>query len=196
MSKRDYDHLFKIVLVGDSGVGKSSVLMRYTDNSFSESYISTIGVDFRFKTINLNGENIKLQIWDTAGQERFRSITSSFYRGADAIIMVYDITDKQSFTNIDYWLMEAKKHTNDRNLPIIIIGNKSERTDRCVQFVELKKIATDHDTLFTECSARTGDNIDKLFIQMADILVKNKGLPPIKNIIIPTKDEPKKTKCC
>lgn len=98
--KRDYDYLFKLVLIGDSSVGKSCLLLRFADDSFTESYISTIGVDFRFRTVKIEDKTVKLQIWDTAGQERFRTITSAYYRGADGIIMVYDVTRRESFDHV------------------------------------------------------------------------------------------------
>merc|ERR1711879_695957 len=99
--KRDYDHLFKLVLIGNSGAGKSCLLLRFADDSFTDTYISTIGVDFRFRTVTIDNITVKLQIWDTAGQERFRTITSAYYRGAHGIIVVYDITNEESFGNID-----------------------------------------------------------------------------------------------
>jgi Ras-related protein Rab-1A len=104
MSKGEYLHLFKIVLVGNSCVGKSSIVIRYADNDFSDVFLATIGVDFRFKSFMLNGESVKLQIWDTAGQEKFRTITSSYYRGAHALMIVFDITDLQSYQDATtYW---------------------------------------------------------------------------------------------
>ena len=102
----EYDYLFKIVLVGDSGVGKSSLVLKYTDDVYNDNFISTIGVDFKIHTININGKQVKLQIWDTAGQERFKSITASYYKGAHCIIFVYDITDSQSFLNLKKWIMK------------------------------------------------------------------------------------------
>merc|ERR1719375_307170 len=126
--KRDYDHLFKLVLIGDSGVGKSCLLQRFADDAFTDSYITTIGVDFRFKTIPVDKKTIKLQIWDTAGQERFRTITSAYYRGADGIIMVYDTTDRESFDHIDSWVQEVDKYATDGTCKILV-GNKCDSED-------------------------------------------------------------------
>jgi Ras-related protein Rab-1A len=116
--------LFKIVLVGDSGVGKSCLLLRFADDTFSESYISTIGVDFRFKTLSIDGQIVKLQIWDTAGQERFKTITSAYYRGADGVILVFDKTSRDTFNNIASWLEEINKYSETSTR--ILVGNKDD----------------------------------------------------------------------
>ena len=105
--KKDYDHLFKLVLLGDSSVGKSCILVRFADDDFFENYISTIGVDFRFKSLQMQEKKIKLQIWDTAGQERFRTITNAYYRGADGIILVFDLCKRSSFLSLKDWLIEV-----------------------------------------------------------------------------------------
>mmetsp|Transcript_49208 Transcript_49208/g.71860 ORF Transcript_49208/g.71860 Transcript_49208/m.71860 type:complete len:109 (+) Transcript_49208:102-428(+) len=105
----EYDYLFKLLLIGDSGVGKSCLLLRFADDTYTESYISTIGVDFKIRTITQDSKTVKLQIWDTAGQERFRTITSSYYRGAHGIIVVYDVTDMESFNNVKQWLHEIDR---------------------------------------------------------------------------------------
>ena len=109
----DYYYLFKILLIGNSGVGKSSLLLRFADDTFTDNFMPTIGVDFKIRTLEVDGKTIKLQIWDTAGQERFKTITSSYYKGAHGIIVVYDITDKESFKNIDTWMNEVEKHASD-----------------------------------------------------------------------------------
>jgi len=127
--KRDYDHLFKLVLIGDSGVGKSCLLLRFADDKFTNSYITTIGVDFRFKTIPVNNKTIKLQIWDTAGQERFRTITSAYYRGADGIIIVYDVTDRESFNHIEEWVAEVNKYASTTTCKLLI-GNKCDEVSK------------------------------------------------------------------
>ena len=157
--KRDYDHLFKLVLIGDSGVGKSCFLLRFADDSFTDSYITTIGVDFRFKTIPVSSKTVKLQIWDTAGQERFRTITSAYYRGADGIIMMYDTCDKDSFDNIDEWLKEVNKYANE-NTCKILVGNKSDQAaDRQVSFEAGQKKAQEMGLQVLETSAKSNTNV-------------------------------------
>lgn len=121
-----------MVVIGDTGVGKSSILLRFADDAFSESHISTIGVDFRFRTVKLdNKKTVKLQIWDTAGQERFRTITSAYYRGADGIIMVYDVTQDNTFEHITDWFAEVNRYTSE-NCCKLLVGNKVDKPDRLV----------------------------------------------------------------
>lgn len=169
---RDYDHLFKLVLIGDSGVGKSCILLRFADDSFTESYITTIGVDFRFRTINVNGKNVKLQIWDTAGQERFRTITSAYYRGADSIVLVYDTTDRESFDHIDSWLQEVNKYSNDNTVKVLI-GNKSDKNEeRKITSEEGKAKADSAGMLFIETSAKDATHIEDAFLMISSKLVQ------------------------
>ena len=122
MAEKKYDLLFKLLLIGDSGVGKTCILFRFSDDMFNTTFISTIGIDFKLKTIHLNGKLIKLQIWDTAGQERVHTITTAYYRGALGVMMVYDVTDKKSFDDIINWLRAIKEHANP-NVEKMIIGN-------------------------------------------------------------------------
>lgn len=130
-----------MLLIGDSGVGKSCLLLRFADDTYTESYISTIGVDFKIRTIDLDGKTIKLQIWDTAGQERFRTITSSYYRGAHGIIVVYDTTDLESFNNVKQWLHEIDRYASE-NVNKLLVGNKSDLTSkRAVSFDQAKEFA-------------------------------------------------------
>ena len=119
------DTKLKILLIGDSGAGKSSILQRFSDDCFAATFITTIGVDFRIKTIDIRGERIKLQIWDTAGQERFHSITRSYYRGAAGIMLVYDITDAKSFDQVDKWLSRIQEHAKE-GVEKMILGNKCD----------------------------------------------------------------------
>lgn len=161
----EYHHLLKLLLIGNSGVGKSSILLRYSDNSFKEQFIYTIGVDFKVKTVVINGKVIKLQIWDTAGQERFRSFTTAYYRGANGIIMVYDITNRKSFESITNWLRDIERFANNREVAVLLIGNKCDASDsRCVPTEEAQRLADDLGIIFLECSAKSGTNIDSAFL--------------------------------
>lgn len=172
--KRDYDHLFKLVLIGDSSVGKSCLLLRFADNSFTESYISTIGVDFRFRTVKIANKTVKLQIWDTAGQERFRTITSAYYRGADGIIMVYDVTRRDSFDHVQDWLNEVNRYAKQGLCKKLLIGNKCDRTDRMVNIKEGEEFAGTLQVPFFETSAKNAVNVEAAFMHMASMLIQAK----------------------
>ena len=161
------DYLFKLLLIGDSGVGKSCLLLRFADDTYTESYISTIGVDFKIRTIELDGKTVKLQIWDTAGQERFRTITSSYYRGAHGIIIVYDVTDRQSFQNVEHWLKEIDKYATG-NVNKLLVGNKSDlQSKKVVTYDEAKEFADKHGIKFLETSAKNSHNVEQAFQTMA-----------------------------
>jgi len=163
----EYDYLFKLLLIGDSGVGKSCLLLRFADDTYTESYISTIGVDFKIRTIELDGKTIKLQIWDTAGQERFRTITSSYYRGAHGIIVVYDVTDQESFNNVKQWLHEIDRYACE-NVNKLLVGNKNDLTSkRVVSFDAAKEFADNLDIEFLETSAKNATNVEQAFMTMA-----------------------------
>ncbi|KAM3143777.1 hypothetical protein pb186bvf_004053 [Paramecium bursaria] len=171
---KEYDYLFKLVIIGDSGVGKSSLLLRFADDSFSDSYLTTIGVDFRFRTLPIDGKNVKLQIWDTAGQERFRTITSAYYKGADGIVLVYDITNKSSFTSIDrFWINEVESYA-EKNVELLLIGNKSDSDDRVVSVAEALDYANSKKMTHIEASAKTADQVNKAFTQLAKKLMAKK----------------------
>jgi len=163
----EYDYLFKLLLIGDSGVGKSCLLLRFADHTYTESYISTIGVDFKIRTIDLDGKTIKLQIWDTAGQERFRTITSSYYRGAHGIIVVYDVTDLESFNNVRQWLNEIERYASE-NVCKLLVGNKCDMVNKkAVDYEQAKGFAEKLDIPFLETSAKTATNVEKAFLTMA-----------------------------
>jgi len=171
MSKRDYDHLFKLVLIGDSGVGKSCLLLRFADDAFTESYISTIGVDFRFRTVKVEKKTVKLQIWDTAGQERFRTITSAYYRGADGIIMVYDVTNQESFDHVNDWLSEVNRYASEGTCKLLV-GNKSDKADKVVPTDKARSFADGLNIQFLETSAKNASNVEEAFLTMTAELIK------------------------
>ncbi len=168
----EYDYLFKILLIGDSGVGKSCLLLRFADETYTESFISTIGVDLKIKTVDLDGKVVKLQIWDTAGQERFRTITSSYYRGAHGIIVVYDITNSDTVVNVKQWLHEIDRYAAE-NVDILLVGNKSDATTkREVTFEQGASFAEAAGYSFLETSAKTSINVNEAFLKMASQIKK------------------------
>lgn len=175
MSSSDFDYLFKLLLIGDSGVGKSCLLLRFADNTYNSDYISTIGVDFKIKTIKLDNDKIvKLQIWDTAGQERFRTITSSYYRGAQGIIIVYDVTDLESFNNLNNWLQEIDKFGTN-GVTKLIVGNKNDLTDKKQVTLEMaQEFAKEKGGLTVlETSALSSENVEQAFLTMAKEIKEN-----------------------
>lgn len=175
------DYLFKLLLIGDSGVGKSCLLLRFADDTYTESYISTIGVDFKIRTIDLDGKTIKLQIWDTAGQERFRTITSSYYRGAHGIIVVYDVTDFESFNNVKSWLHEIDRYACE-NVNKLLVGNKCDlESSRKVTTEQAKEFAESLGIQFLETSAKNSTNVENAFQQMAHQIKQRMKSQPVDN---------------
>ena len=194
MAKKTYDLLFKLLLIGDSGVGKTCILFRFSDDAFNTTFISTIGIDFKIKTIELRGKKIKLQIWDTAGQERFHTITTSYYRyrnqnslsysfyvnlikmvffsrGAMGIMLVYDITNSKSFDNIAKWLRNIQEHANE-DVEKMILGNKCDMEDKRVIPKERgEMIAKENGIRFLETSAKTNVNIEKAFMELSEAIL-------------------------
>ncbi|CAF3254651.1 unnamed protein product [Rotaria socialis] len=183
-----YDYLFKLLLIGDSGVGKTCVLLRFCDSAFSTTFISTIGIDFKIRTIDLDGRKIKLQIWDTAGQERFKTITTAYYRGAMerfktittayyrgamGIMLVYDITSEKSFDNIKNWIRNIEEHAS-AEVERMLIGNKCDMQDkRQVSREKGEHLATEYGIKFMETSAKGNINVDEAFLSLAkDIKAK------------------------
>ena len=171
---RAYDYLIKLIIIGDAGVGKTCFLLRFSDNSFTTSHISTIGMDFKIKTLNIDGKNIKLQIWDTAGQERFRTITQTYYKGAMGIILAYDCTDEKSFGNIRNWVKQIEQHAN-QNVVKLLVANKADRDDRIIDAGQGQELADEYGMSFFETSAKTGMNVQEAFYKIAQE-IKDKTL--------------------
>ncbi|KNA14341.1 hypothetical protein SOVF_108260 [Spinacia oleracea] len=182
----EYDYLFKLLLIGDSGVGKSCLLLRFADDSYLESYISTIGVDFKIRTVEQDAKTIKLQIWDTAGQERFRTITSSYYRGAHGIIVVYDVTDMESFNNVKQWLNEIDRYASD-NVNKLLVGNKCDlAANRAVPYETAKAFADEIGIPFMETSAKDATNVEQAFMAMTGSIKNRMASQPMNNARPPT----------
>jgi Ras-related protein Rab-8A len=170
-----YDYLIKLLLIGDSGVGKSCLLLRFSDDSFTPSFITTIGIDFKIRTIELEGKRIKLQIWDTAGQERFRTITTAYYRGAMGILLVYDVTDEKSFNNIRNWIRNIEQHATE-SVNKILIGNKCDMVEKkVVDSARGKALADEYAIKFLETSAKNSINVEEAFITLAKDIKKRCG---------------------
>lgn len=162
-----YDYLIKLLLIGDSGVGKSCLLLRFSDDSFTPSFITTIGIDFKIRTIELDGKRIKLQIWDTAGQERFRTITTAYYRGAMGILLVYDVTDERSFKNIRNWFSNIEQHASE-GVNKILIGNKCDWVEKkAITKEQGQQLADEFGIKFLETSAKANINVEEAFFTLA-----------------------------
>ena len=190
----EYDYLFKLLLIGDSGVGKSSVLLRFSDNTFSESCISSIGVDFKIKTIEIGGKSIKLQIWDTEPQERTCTITSSYYRGAHGVIIVYDVTNLTSFRNVKQWLQDINRYARE-GVTKLLVGNKCDLIiEKTVDYIIAKEFAETCGISFLESSAKDSTNIEDIFIKISDDI--QNGVSAVLNKGEQSEIVPKQTTCC
>jgi len=172
-----YDFLFKFIVIGDTAVGKSCLLHRFIDNKFKKESTHTIGVEFGSKIVEVGGRNVKLQIWDTAGQERFRSVTRSYYRGAAGAILVYDITNRDTYNHVSSWLSDARSLAN-KDIAIILVGNKVDLQNREVTFLEASRFAQENDLMFLETSTASGEGVDEVFLKCARTILSkiNSGL--------------------
>ena len=190
------EFLYKILLLGDSSVGKTCFLMRYTDNTFQEIHMSTIGLDYKLKNVQLDdGKMVKIQIWDTAGQDRFRSITKNYYKGAHGIILIYDVTSRKTFDNVKNWVAQIKEEVTDK-VSIILVGNKIDVVDgRKVQTEEGQKMAKECGLSFFETSAKSGQNIDSTFNELVKKTVEAYSKVDEKGTKLSSKKSKKKG-CC
>ena len=163
----------KILLIGDSTVGKTTLLLQYVDGKFSDSHITTIGVEYKDKNINLDGRELTLQIWDTSGQERYQSITKNFYRNADGIIFIFDLTNKESFEHMKNWLMSSVDCNKD--FKSILVGNKLDlKNERVVNQESIKKFLEKNEMKFFETSAKEGTNVDIIFKEISQLILAGK----------------------
>ena len=195
--KKQKELLYKILLLGDSSVGKTCFLMRYSDNTFQEIHMSTIGLDYKLKNVQLDDGNIvKIQIWDTAGQDRFRSITKNYYKGAHGIILIYDITSRKTYENIKNWVTQIKEEVSDK-VNIILVGNKiDDEKNRKVSTEEGEKLAKEIGFDFYETSAKTGINIDSTFNDLVKKTVESFSKTNGKGDKLNRKKEGSKRGCC
>lgn len=174
--EEEFDYIIKIIMVGDSGVGKSSIFGRYCEKYYNDISMSTIGVDYNIKKLDFNNNKVKLQIWDTAGQERYRTITTTYYRGAHIIMLVFDLTNECSFTRLGNWITELKKYIEHNNF--ILVGNKSDQIDRLqVKTDDINNFIKEHKIEYVEVSAKNNTNICQAFEKLLpELIVANPGI--------------------
>jgi len=202
MNKIDY--VVKLLLIGDSGIGKSALVYKYCEDSFTPSFISTIGIDFKVKNITVQSKHIKLQIWDTAGQERFRSITSAYYRGAHAAIICYDITSHSSFEHVETWINDIRSKTNSIELLLTIVACKCDlESARVITETQGREMALKFKAQFYETSSKNNIGITEMFYYVTDRVLHEKILAERKAIVaLEALDETEETrkvnhnKCC
>ena len=178
MNKKDTpDYIFKLLCLGETGVGKTCVILRYSDNKFTKHQMSTVGIDFKIKVIEYKTKQIKLIIWDTAGQERFRNITNQYYNGADGIILIYDVTNRNSFNNVTYWINQITSKSDRTKIGLILVGNKTDdEKSRVITKEEGEILGKNNEIDFMETSAFTNYNIDECFDCVIDQIFKKKGI--------------------
>ncbi|KAM9099624.1 ras-related protein Rab-3D isoform X1 [Sarcophilus harrisii] len=167
---QNFDYMFKLLIIGNSSVGKTSFLFRYADDSFTSAFVSTVGIDFKVKTVYRNEKRVKLQIWDTAGQERYRTITTAYYRGAMGFLLMYDVSNQESFNAVQDWATQIKTYSWD-NAQVILVGNKCDLEDeRVVSTEDGKHLADDLGFEFFEASAKDNINVKQVFERLVDII--------------------------
>ena len=196
----DSTDTFKIILLGESGVGKTCILRRYVDNKFQPAHLSTFGIDFRIKKINVYDRSVKLKIWDTAGQERYHNITKTTFKNADGILLVFDVTDESSFERIQFWMKEIESNLSLDLISLILVGNKSDIKERTISKEKGIKLAESLKISYYETSALENIGIDNAFMDIAKLMLKknkivDEDISLVENIKIEN-DIPKKKSCC
>ena len=199
-------YIIKILTLGDASVGKSSIVLRYSDNKFNESWLSTIGVDSKRKIVKIKGESVKVSIWDTAGQEKFQNIVKQYYNGANGVLLIYDITSQKSFDKINFWYNDLKQNVNIDGLFICLVGNKKDlNEDRIISVEKAQEFAKNNNMKFYEVSAKSGEGIKQLFEEvtssiMDKIIINNEKEELEENLRTSflNKDDfkPQEKKCC
>ena len=189
MKNNKYDYLLKILILGESNVGKTCLLSRFIDDTFTLNHISTFGIEFKTKIINLNDKIIKYQIWDTSGLERFRRVTESYYKNVNGIIIVYDITDQKSFKSINKWIIKQINNNAKNDIVKVLVGNKTDKEDRVISKEEGENLAKDLGMKFFETSAKQNNNIKQLFDYFNQVFFPKKKIEEDEFIVIGSSNE-------
>jgi len=200
-NKKQFDYLIKLLLIGDSGVGKSSILLRFSDDSFTPNFVTTIGIDFKIRSLEIDGKKVKVQIWDTAGQEVFRTVTTAYYRGAHGIFIVYDTTTEKSFDSLSNW-MKCIRENADKSVILMLLGNKCDLVaKRAIDSEKAQTFADENNMQFLETSAKNNINIDEAFTKIVTQIIQNVPLDAIsehKNTVVLLDSDAKSpsSSCC
>ena len=192
----DTIHCFKILTIGESGVGKTCILRRFVENKFLKNHLATIGIDFKTKNIEIDGTPIKLKIWDTAGQERFRNITNQYYKGADGIILVFDVTDQKSFKKIKEWMSQIKANTQADQIGLVLLGNKCDIEPRTISKNDGEELGKELGIEYYETSAMKGDGIAQAFEFLAKNILTKKKKGTDGGVNLDGGVTPQKKQCC
>lgn len=199
MEEAKKDMQVKLLLLGDMAVGKTSLMMRLTDDEFNLNIIGTAGIDLKKKILNIEGEDVKVLIYDTAGHERFRLIAKSQYKGSNGIVLIYDITDRKTFDNVSKWMEDIKENI-DNKVEVMLVGNKIDKTnDRLVKSEEGQALGEKFGVSFFETSAKTGEGVNSAFLNIVkNIYHKIKDVPKVEvlNTQPMNTNKKKKSKCC
>lgn len=190
--------LIKLLIIGESAVGKSCLLLRFAEDKFNETFLATIGIDFKVRHVTIDDARVKLQIWDTAGQEKFRTITKAYYRGANGILLVFDVTNRDSFNKTRMWMSSIKEAMTDP-VDVVLVGNKCDM-ERAVSTQEGQEMAEEFGIPYFETSAKTGLNVESTFLQIGTIVKRRKDKEPDrpqpKPVQVNTENQKKESGCC
>ena len=202
MLVNEYDYSFKILIIGDYGVGKSSLISRFVNNHFNCDHLSTLGVDFAMHSVNIDGQSIRLRMWDLGGQQRYRNITYSYYRGIDGVLIVYDITNLQSFNNVEYWLSEINRLAQ-KQVPCLLVGTKTDLDKhRAITLNQVQKMGEKHRVRVIETSSKNDKNIENCFVELCQLMknttdnMEQQKTQQLSNIIDPSSKFLQTDVCC
>ncbi len=201
----NYDKNVQLLVIGDSSVGKTSLITRYTNGIFKEEYLATVGLDYYSKTEEIDNQKIQIKLWDTAGQERYKALTQNYFRSAEGVLLAFDVTNEESFKNLKEWISSIKVNMESKNifLPLIIIGNKIDKDDREIEKEEAEKFASENNYKYFETSAKTGEGVDEAIRELVKLVlnqnqVDEQKIEARKSVAIKENkpSEEKKKGCC